>query len=531
MMDSAGKAGPFMENSDGKSRCKDDIPLMANSDGKPLADHTLLANSDEKLQDDIVLMASSDGKPGHKDNLPLMANSDGKPGHKDDLPLMANSDGKPGHKDDLPLMANSDGKPGHKDDLPLMANSDDILVRHYILHWSFNLKKREVEGSVVAILDPVVKEKERISSNDTHHFGVTCVDSPNSPCSNPIINLHSNSTVVSEEAEACHMTTPSGLEKGNKDCESIAGSSVESMDNDCYRLTSICDTCPSNDKVLSIHPSIDNTKTSSEHVEPAAGTVQLKTGPLVMLRIDGIDDMNRSSCHSSYQREESLGQHKDLVCNKMGTCSCGLNRQTSQGGNFNFILDCCDLCVNSVEEVIIPTTAGSVIFSDSEQDPDVLYDEYLKCRDYSGRHLDFSVEKWCLRIWDEGVLDASRFPRAVRIKYKTSASGASLSWTKDQDRNECVFTPADCINNRSLFPCQEPPMSLASWQAHVTVPPGLVVLMSGDNEPVVTCDELGLSTFYYHTKMPHPAAVLAIAVGHWKSRTLVEGNSFSGGNR
>ena len=34
---------------------------------------------------------------------------------------------------------------------------------------------------------------------------------------------------------------------------------------------------------------------------------------------------------------------------------------------------------------------------------------------------------------------------------------------------DCVFTPAANINNRSLFPCQEPPIAMASWQAVITV--------------------------------------------------------------
>lgn len=42
------------------------------------------------------------------------------------------------------------------------------------------------------------------------------------------------------------------------------------------------------------------------------------------------------------------------------------------------------------------------------------------------------------------------------------------------------------INNRALFPCQEPPIALSTWQASVRTAASFVVLMSGENsaEPV-----------------------------------------------
>ena len=50
---------------------------------------------------------------------------------------------------------------------------------------------------------------------------------------------------------------------------------------------------------------------------------------------------------------------------------------------------------------------------------------------------------------------------------------------------ECVFTHGHLINNRSLFPSQDVPVAMATWQAVVHAPEGLVVLMSGDNNPVI----------------------------------------------
>ena len=52
-----------------------------------------------------------------------------------------------------------------------------------------------------------------------------------------------------------------------------------------------------------------------------------------------------------------------------------------------------------------------------------------------------------------------------------------------------MFSPGAYINNRSLMPCQEPPIAMSTWQAAIHVPKGCTVLMSGDELPVQNCDE------------------------------------------
>lgn len=49
--------------------------------------------------------------------------------------------------------------------------------------------------------------------------------------------------------------------------------------------------------------------------------------------------------------------------------------------------------------------------------------------------------------------------------------------------SDCVYTHGHWINNRSLFPSQDVPEALATWQAYITVPQGLTVIMSGDHNP------------------------------------------------
>ena len=53
----------------------------------------------------------------------------------------------------------------------------------------------------------------------------------------------------------------------------------------------------------------------------------------------------------------------------------------------------------------------------------------------------------------------------------------------------CVFSPGAYINNRSLMPCQEPPIAMSTWQAAIHVPKGCTVLMSGNELPVQNSDD------------------------------------------
>lgn len=73
--------------------------------------------------------------------------------------------------------------------------------------------------------------------------------------------------------------------------------------------------------------------------------------------------------------------------------------------------------------------------------------------------------------------------------------------------SNAVFTPGAYINNRSLMPCQEPPVAMSTWQAYFHVKNGETVLMSGDH---CVCkeslfrelyNEPGMNKYYKNTKV------------------------------
>uniref|UniRef100_A0A803W4T0 Aminopeptidase O n=1 Tax=Ficedula albicollis TaxID=59894 RepID=A0A803W4T0_FICAL len=128
----------------------------------------------------------------------------------------------------------------------------------------------------------------------------------------------------------------------------------------------------------------------------------------------------------------------------------------------------------------------------------------------------FSTGTWSLEIRKSGIQTPADFPHAIRIWYKTKPEGRSVTWTTDQSGRPCVYTMGSPINNRALFPCQEPPIALSTWQASVRTAAGFVVLMSGENsaEPVQLRE--GILNWYYYVSMPMPASTFTIAVGCWQ---------------
>ncbi|XP_064261526.1 aminopeptidase O isoform X2 [Passer domesticus] len=214
--------------------------------------------------------------------------------------------------------------------------------------------------------------------------------------------------------------------------------------------------------------------------------------------------------------------------------------------DFLLVLDCCDLSVLKVEEVDVAAVSGIEKFTRSAKLTGVskelenlririvhelvtlpadrwkeqLY-YFTHCSQAPGcGELLFSTGTWSLEIRKSGIQTPADFPHAIRIWYKTKPEGRSVTWTTDQSGRPCVYTMGSPINNRALFPCQEPPIALSTWQASVRTAAGFVVLMSGENsaEPVQLRE--GILSWYYYVSMPMPASTFTIAVGCWQEVKL-----------
>ncbi|XP_032297417.1 aminopeptidase O isoform X1 [Coturnix japonica] len=342
-----------------------------------------------------------------------------------------------------------------KDDLPLMANTSHMLVKHYVLDLDVDFKSQVIEGIIVLFLETGSRYRKASS--------------------------------IGEEGCQSHL---------NKICET--GSSEP------------CHVSVSSASVISCEVEYSDFAVSGEGKK---------------------DTSDKNGNHSN----------KEQVSEISGSKNCC---DTESHGNKDFllILDCCDLSVLKVEEVDIAAVPGIEKFAMSAELIDVskelenlrnqivhklvtlpldrcqeqLY-YYTCCSQAPGYgELEFTSGSWSLEIKKHGVQTPADFPHAIRIQYKTKPEGRSVTWTKDQSGRPCVYTMGSPINNRALFPCQEPPIALSTWQASVRASADFVVLMSGENSADPVQLQEGILSWYYYVTMPMPASTFTIAVGCWQ---------------
>ncbi|OXB58216.1 hypothetical protein ASZ78_006409 [Callipepla squamata] len=342
-----------------------------------------------------------------------------------------------------------------KDDLPLMANTSHMLVKHYVLDLDVDFKSQVIEGIIVLFLETGSRygKASSIGREDClSHFNETCKTGALEPCHIPL----SNASVFSSEVEYNDFAV---CGKGEKDTS------------------------------------------------------------------------GRNGNHSNEEQASGISSSKSCC-------------DTESHGNKDFllVLDCCDLSVLKVEEVDIAAVSDIEKFAMSTELMDVskelenlrnqivhklvtlpsdrcqeqLY-YYSRCSQAPGcGELLFTTGSWSLEIRKRGVQTPTDFPHAIRIWYRTKPEGRSVTWTTDQSGRPCVYTMGSPINNRALFPCQEPPIALSTWQASVRTSAGFVVLMSGENSAEPVQLQEGITSWYYYVTMPMPASTFTIAVGCWQ---------------
>lgn len=110
--------------------------------------------------------------------------------------------------------------------------------------------------------------------------------------------------------------------------------------------------------------------------------------------------------------------------------------------------------------------------------------------------------------------------KKVDIYYQTGANARALQWLEPQQTNAkthpFLYTQSESIYARSWIPCADGPGIRYTYTARVTVPKGLMALMSAENPQQLS--DSGI----YHFKMdiPVPAYLMALAVGDLRFRSI-----------
>nr|XP_033475842.1 aminopeptidase O isoform X1 [Epinephelus lanceolatus]XP_033475844.1 aminopeptidase O isoform X1 [Epinephelus lanceolatus] len=347
------------------------------------------------------------------------------------------------------------------DDLPLRANTNHILVRHYVLDLTVHFERKVISGSVVFFLEPCsgVGTTVKDDTGPGAGDGARTVEARGSQ----------NAFVCRSQKKKKKKKSTKGLEETTTSIEKMFGA-VE----------------------------------GGSHLQTAAKTKSIQSSHLW---------------------------------------------ETTSDGDFTLVLDCCDLNVSKVEEVDVTSVSAmsnllpevdcersgvssvnsqaafiQAIISTPSSQWRQKHQLFSLCSRASGAQdgasLHFQRDRWSLQVRKKGVASPQEFPRAVRICYETRPTGGSVRWTKDQDDRVCVYTAGSPINNRALFPCQEPPVAMSTWQATVRAPSECVVLMSGEEQTVPIEDgDTHFSVWNYYVTMPMPASTFTLAVGHWHQVT------------
>lgn len=115
--------------------------------------------------------------------------------------------------------------------------------------------------------------------------------------------------------------------------------------------------------------------------------------------------------------------------------------------------------------------------------------------------------------------------RQIRIAYRSAPNAAALQWLTPAQtaggQHPYLFSQGQAILNRTWIPTQDSPGIRQTWEARISAPQPLVVVMSGDrleseNEEL----EDGRRAYHFRMNHPVPSYAIAIAAGDLAFRSL-----------
>jgi leukotriene-A4 hydrolase len=110
----------------------------------------------------------------------------------------------------------------------------------------------------------------------------------------------------------------------------------------------------------------------------------------------------------------------------------------------------------------------------------------------------------------------------IKIYYQTSPTAAALQWLEPSQTADkkfpFLFTQGESIYTRTWIPCQDAPQVRFTYDAKISVPRGLIALMSAENPQKI--DSSGIYTF--KMQQPISAYLIALAVGNVAYKPLTQ---------
>ena len=121
-------------------------------------------------------------------------------------------------------------------------------------------------------------------------------------------------------------------------------------------------------------------------------------------------------------------------------------------------------------------------------------------------------------------LDLPSGTRGVTIAYETSPEASALQWLEPRQtagrRQPFLFSQCQAIHARSIVPVQDTPAARITYEAEVTVPDPLNVVMSAAPKGLRPGPRSGTRTLRFDMPQPIPPYLLALAAGEIVARDL-----------
>ncbi|MCZ4409860.1 M1 family metallopeptidase [Cryomorphaceae bacterium 1068] len=123
---------------------------------------------------------------------------------------------------------------------------------------------------------------------------------------------------------------------------------------------------------------------------------------------------------------------------------------------------------------------------------------------------------------NELVIELNDETKKVAVDYSTSPDAAALLWMDPEQTNDgkapFLFTQGQAILTRSWIPIQDSPAVRVTYDAKVTVPSGMMALMSAENPTEMNED----GVYEFKMDKPIPPYLMALAVGDLAFESLGE---------
>lgn len=178
--------------------------------------------------------------------------------------------------------------------------------------------------------------------------------------------------------------------------------------------------------------------------------------------------------------------------------------------------------VNFEKKIITATASYSI--KTSENANQIIFDTKdslnIKSVRVDGKEAKFEVGKVDEFLGAPLSVEITPNTSKVEIDYETHPSASAVQWLNPQQTANktapFLFTQSQAILARSWFPIQDGPGIRFTYNAEVTVPKGMIALMSAENPQEK--NESGIYTF--SMKQPVPAYLMALTIGDVEYKKL-----------